>query len=126
MINWRLRLTLSLNALDKLDMSAHACDRVLRVGCLIAYLDNYHSVLSRHLACHPSCGKSNNRCRKRERRQYDTSKRLTVTSLLEEKVIESVVEISAEFEAGFRKDSGKFEACAGAHPLAGLIPLGDT
>lgn len=60
MINLRLRLTLSLNALEKLDMSARACDRVLRVGCLIAYLDNYHSVLSRHLACHPSCGKSNN------------------------------------------------------------------
>lgn len=50
MINWRLRLTLSLNALDKLDMAAHACDRVLRVGCIIAYLDNYPSVLSRHLA----------------------------------------------------------------------------
>ena len=31
-------------------MSARACDRVLRVACTIAYLDNYPSVLSRHLA----------------------------------------------------------------------------
>ena len=49
MINLRLRLTLSLNALDKLDMAAHACDPVLRVGCIIAYFDNYPSVLSRYL-----------------------------------------------------------------------------
>ena len=50
MINLRLRLTPSPNALDKLDMSARAFDRILRVARTITDLDNSPSVLSRHLA----------------------------------------------------------------------------